>query len=83
MRSHLAVRTRVSPRAPAILIKGAFVGAPMAKKTQGPGIQSAAGLIRYFDAEETSSVKIAPSYVLILSAVVGIGVILMHILWEF
>jgi len=55
----------------------------MAKKTQGPGIQSAAGLIRYFDAEETSSVKIPPSFVLILAAVVGIGVILMAKFWEY
>ena len=55
----------------------------MAKKTQGPGIQSAAGLIRYFDAEETSSVKIPPAALLIFAAVVGIGVILMSVLWEY
>ena len=55
----------------------------MAKKTQGPGIQSAAGLIRYFDAEETSSVKIPPVAVLAFSAVVGIGVILMSVFWEY
>ncbi|MGB1586661.1 MAG: preprotein translocase subunit Sec61beta [Thermoplasmatota archaeon] len=55
----------------------------MAKKTQGPGIQSAAGLIRYFDAEETSSVKIPPAFVLFFAAAVGIGVILMSVFWKF
>ena len=55
----------------------------MAKKTQGPGIQSAAGLIRYFDAEEKSSFKIAPVAVLVFAAVVGIGVMMMSIFWEY
>lgn len=55
----------------------------MAKKSQGPGIQSAAGLIRYFDAEEKSNVKVPPSFVLVLSAIVGIGVILLRVLWDY
>jgi len=71
------------PAADEAFMKRPRVGALMAKKTQGPGIQSAAGLIRYFDAEETSSVKIPPSFVLILAAVVGIGVILMAKFWEY
>lgn len=55
----------------------------MAKKNQGPGIQSAAGLIRYFDAEEKSAIKIPPVFVLILAAAVGLGVIMMSIFWEY
>lgn len=44
----------------------------MAQKQKGPGIQSAAGLIRYFDAEEDSAFKIAPTAVLIISLLAGI-----------
>lgn len=55
----------------------------MAKTTKGPGIQSAAGLIRYYDAEETSSFKIAPVAVLIFGLVVSIGTVLMRVFWEF
>jgi preprotein translocase subunit Sec61beta len=55
----------------------------MAQKTKGPGIQSAAGLIRYFDAEESTSVKIPPVAVLVFAIVVGVGVVLMRIFWEF
>ena len=54
----------------------------MAQKNQGPGIQSAAGLIRYFDAEEKSSVKIPPMAVIIFGIASGIGVILARIFWE-
>lgn len=50
----------------------------MAQKTKGPGIQSAAGLIRYFDAEEKTSFKIAPSAVLIAGIVVGVGLIVVR-----
>ena len=50
----------------------------MAQKTKGPGIQSAAGLIRYFDAEEETSFKIAPSAVLIAGLVVGIAMIIIR-----
>ncbi len=55
----------------------------MAKKNEGPGIQSAAGLIRYFDADEKNNIKIPPSAVLVFSGVVGVGVILMKIFWTF
>ena len=55
----------------------------MAKQTKGPGIQSAAGLIRYYDAEETSSVKIAPIVVVVFGILVGVGTILMRVFWEF
>lgn len=55
----------------------------MAQKNKGPGIQSAAGLIRYFDAEEETNIKIAPVAVLVFGIVVGVGVVLMRIFWEF
>lgn len=54
----------------------------MAKKNQGPGIQSAAGLIRYFDSEEETNIKIAPSAVLIFSAIVGIAAICVRVFWK-
>jgi preprotein translocase subunit Sec61beta len=53
----------------------------VAQKQKGPGIQSAAGLIRYFDAEEDTAFKIAPSAVLVLAALVGLGVILLSVFW--
>jgi preprotein translocase subunit Sec61beta len=47
----------------------------MAQKNKGPGIQSAAGLIRYFDAEEDTAFKIAPSAVIIFAVIVGLAVL--------
>jgi preprotein translocase subunit Sec61beta len=55
----------------------------MAKTTKGPGIQSAAGLIRYFDAEEDTNIKLAPMFVLAFGIAVGVGVILMRVFWDF
>jgi preprotein translocase subunit Sec61beta len=55
----------------------------MAQKTKGPGIQSAAGLIRYFDAEEDTNLKVAPTAVLVFGIVVGVGVVLMRVFWDF
>jgi preprotein translocase subunit Sec61beta len=54
----------------------------VAKKNQGPGIQSAAGLIRYYDSEEESNVKVPPSVVLVFSAIVGIGAICLRVFWK-
>ncbi len=55
----------------------------MAKKSQGPGIQSAAGLIRYFDAEEKSAVKIPPVAVLVLAGVVMFLVLGARMFWDY
>ncbi|HVL88258.1 MAG TPA: preprotein translocase subunit Sec61beta [Candidatus Thermoplasmatota archaeon] len=44
----------------------------MAKKDKGPGFQQAAGLIRYFDAEEDTNLKINPYIVLALTFGTGI-----------
>jgi len=54
----------------------------VAQKNKGPGIQSAAGLIRYFDAEEESSFKISPTAVLVMSLLVGVGAVLMRVFWK-
>lgn len=55
----------------------------MAQKNKGPGIQSAAGLIRYFDAEEETAIKVPPLAVLIFGMVAGVAVILMKVFWKF
>lgn len=60
-----------------------LVASAMAQKTKGPGIQSAAGLIRYFDAEEDTNLKIPPVAVLVFGILTGVGVILMRVFWEF
>ena len=54
----------------------------MAQKSKGPGIQSAAGLIRYFDAEEESSVKLSPTFVLVFAFLVGVAAVMMRIFWR-
>jgi drug/metabolite transporter (DMT)-like permease/preprotein translocase subunit Sec61beta len=54
----------------------------VAQKNKGPGIQSAAGLIRYYDDEEESSFKLAPSVVLVFAAIVGIAVVCMKVFWK-
>lgn len=53
----------------------------MAQKQKGPGIQSSAGLIRYYDDEEKSSFQIPPSVILVLSGLIGVGVICMKVFW--
>ena len=55
----------------------------MAQKSKGPGIQSAAGLIRYFDAEEESAIKLPPVSVLVFGIVAGLAVVLMRVFWKF
>jgi preprotein translocase subunit Sec61beta len=47
----------------------------MAKQSKNAGFQQAAGLIRYFDAEEETSIKIDPRIVLALAFGVAIIVI--------
>jgi len=44
--------------------------APPKKGKKGEGFHSAAGLIRYFDAEEETSIKIDPRLVLVITAVI-------------
>jgi preprotein translocase subunit Sec61beta len=53
----------------------------MAKQKKGEGFHSAAGLIRYFDAEEKTSLRIPPWFVATMC--IGTIVILtaVHIIW--
>lgn len=55
----------------------------MAQQQKGPGIQSAAGLIRYFDAEEETAIKIPPIAVIVFSIVVGVAAVAMKVFWEY
>ena len=51
----------------------------MAKDKKGEGFHSAAGLIRYFDAEEKTSLKIPPWFVIALSIATVVIVTIVHI----
>lgn len=53
----------------------------MAKEKKGEGFHSAAGLIRYFDAEEKTAFKIDPKVVVVLGILLAIGVTAAKILW--
>lgn len=44
----------------------------MAKQKKGEGFHSAAGLIRYFDAEEKTAFRISPWFVIALSIATAI-----------
>ena len=55
----------------------------MAKQNKNAGFQQAAGLIRYFDAEEDSAFKISPTAVLVFSAVIGVGAIMLRVFWKY
>ena len=47
--------------------------APPKKGKKSEGFHSAAGLIRYFDAEEETAIKIDPRMVLIVTAVIVVA----------
>lgn len=55
----------------------------MAKQKKTEGFHSAAGLIRYFDAEEKSSLKIPPWLVVVMSVATMIIVTAAHITFKF
>jgi preprotein translocase subunit Sec61beta len=52
----------------------------MAKQKKGEGFHSAAGLIRYFDAEEKSSLRIPPWFVIAMCVSTIIVVSAVHII---
>jgi preprotein translocase subunit Sec61beta len=54
----------------------------MAKKDKGPGFQQAAGLIRYFDAEEETALKINPYIVLGLTFGTGIVILILGFFYK-
>ena len=49
----------------------------MAKKKEGSGLMSSAGLMRYYDAEETA-ISINPKTVFSVAIVIGIAVLLLN-----
>ncbi|HLE48069.1 MAG TPA: preprotein translocase subunit Sec61beta [Candidatus Thermoplasmatota archaeon] len=53
----------------------------MAKEKKGEGFHSAAGLIRYFDAEEKTAFKIDPKVVVIMSFLLAVGVTVAKVMW--
>jgi len=53
----------------------------MAKQNKNAGFQQAAGLIRYFDAEEETSIKIDPRVVLAIAFGVAIIVVAASIIY--
>jgi len=53
----------------------------MAKQKKGEGFHSAAGLIRYFDAEEKTSLKIPPWLVAGMCVATIVIVAVVHIMW--
>ena len=50
----------------------------MTKKTENAGFQQAAGLLRYFEAEEDSAFHIDPRLVLIFGAVLAVLLIVLN-----
>ena len=54
----------------------------MAKQKKGEGFHSAAGLIRYFDAEEKTSLKINPKLVIAMSIATVVIVTVAHIIYR-
>ncbi len=53
----------------------------MAKDKKGEGFHSAAGLIRYFDAEEKTSLKIPPWFVAVMCIATIVIITVVHIMW--
>lgn len=53
----------------------------MAKRKKGAGFHSAAGLIRYFDAEEKTAFKISPWFVIGLSIATAVVVVAAEMLY--
>ena len=53
----------------------------MAKKETGSGLMSSAGLMRYFEAEE-SAIKIDPKTVVIVAIIMGIIIVALDYYWR-
>ncbi len=53
----------------------------MAKKNKGEGFHSAAGLIRYFDAEEKTSLRIPPWLVAVMCISTIVVITAVHMIW--
>lgn len=55
--------------------------APPTKGKKSEGFHSAAGLIRYFDAEEDTALKIDPKFVIVFSIIMVVIVELLKTFW--
>jgi preprotein translocase subunit Sec61beta len=55
--------------------------APPKKSKKGEGFHSAAGLIRYFDAEEETAMKIDPRLVLAAGTVAAVAIYVLNAIW--
>ncbi len=49
----------------------------MAKKKEGSGLMSSAGLMRYYDADETA-VSISPKTVITVAVVAGLAILILN-----
>lgn len=54
----------------------------MAKQKKGEGFHSAAGLIRYFDAEEKTRLKIPPWLVAAMCIATIVILAIVHVIWR-
>ena len=52
----------------------------MAKDKKGEGFHSGAGLIRYFDAEEKTALKIPPWFVIVLCIATAVVITAAHLM---
>ncbi|VVB87387.1 Sec61beta family protein [uncultured archaeon] len=52
----------------------------MTQKKEGSGLMSSAGLMRYYDAEETS-LQIDPKIVVIVAAALGLAVLVLNAMY--
>lgn len=54
----------------------------MAKQKKGEGFHSAAGLIRYFDAEEKTSLRIPPWFVIVMCVATAVMIVAVHLVYK-
>ena len=50
------------------------------KRGEGPMPSGGAGLIRFFE-DETPGIKVGPTTVVILAAILVVGVVIAHVMW--
>jgi preprotein translocase subunit Sec61beta len=55
--------------------------APPKKGKKGEGFHAAAGLIRYFDAEEETALKIDPRIVVAAGLIAAVGIYVLDYIW--
>jgi preprotein translocase subunit Sec61beta len=54
----------------------------MAKQKKGEGFHSAAGLIRYFDAEEKTSLRIPPWFVIVMCVATAVLIVAVQLIYK-